>query len=84
MADGFDLLELGEGGLYFDEPCLPEVEALIAQAANHYGQAAAEPCLLRAYFLAPEQLSVRLGLARPRCKLMLESRLQQAQVRLIW
>ena len=64
MADGFDLLELGEGGLYFDEPCLPEVEALIAQAANHYGQAAAEPCLLRAYFLAPEQLSVLVALYR--------------------
>ena len=64
MADGFDLLELGEGGLYFDEPCLPEVEALIAQAANHCGQEAAEPCLLRACFLAPEQLSVLVALYR--------------------
>ena len=33
MAEGLDLLELGEDGLYFDEPCAPEVEALIAQAA---------------------------------------------------
>jgi hypothetical protein len=64
VTDGFDLLELGEDGLYFDEPCPPEVEALIAQAASHYGDAAAEPCLLRAYFLAPEQLSVLVGLYR--------------------
>ena len=59
-----DLLDLGEDGLYFDEPCLPEVEALIAQAARDYGQAAAEPGLLRAYFLAPEQLSVLVALYR--------------------
>lgn len=64
MADGLDLLELGDEGLYFDEPCLPEVEALIAQAARDYGQAAAEPSLLRAYFLAPEQLSVLVALYR--------------------
>ncbi len=64
MADGLDPMELGEDGLYFDEPCAPEVEALIVQAAQHYGQAAAEPCLLRAYFLAPEQLSVLVGLYR--------------------
>ncbi len=64
MADGLDLLDLGEDGLYFDEPCLPEVEALIAQAARDYGQSAAEPGLLRAYFLAPEQLSVLVALYR--------------------
>ena len=64
MADGVDLLDLGEDELYFDEPCLPEVEALIAQAAYDYGQAAAEPSLLRAYFLAPEQLLVLVGLYR--------------------
>ena len=64
VADGLDLLELGEDGLYFDEPCPPEVDALIGQAARDYGQAAAEPCLLRAYFLAPEQLSVLVALYR--------------------
>ena len=64
MAENFDLLELGDEGLYFDEPGLPEVDALIAQAARDYGQAAAEPSLLRAYFLAPEQLSVLVALYR--------------------
>jgi tetratricopeptide (TPR) repeat protein len=64
VAEGFDLLELGEDGLYFDEPCLPEVESLIVQAAHHYGHATAEQHLLRAYFLAPEQLSVLVALYR--------------------
>lgn len=64
MAEGVDLLHLGEDGLYFDEPCLPEVEALIAKAACHYGEKVAEHCLLRAYFLAPEQLSVLVALYR--------------------
>jgi len=64
VAEGLDLLELGEDGLYFDEPCLPEVEMLIAQAARHYGHASAEQFLLRAYFLAPEQLSVLVALYR--------------------
>lgn len=64
MAEGIDLLELDENGLYFDEPCAPEVEELIAQAAQNYGEAAAEQCLLRAYFLAPEQLSVLVALYR--------------------
>lgn len=64
MTESLDLLELGDDCLYFDEPCLPEAEALIAQAARDYGQAAAEPSLLRAYFLAPEQLSVLVALYR--------------------
>ena len=64
MAEGLDLLELGEDGLYFDEPCLQEVEALIAQAAHDYGHVTAEQYLLRAYFLAPEQLSVLVALYR--------------------
>ncbi|MDZ4253525.1 MAG: hypothetical protein U1A72_13240 [Sulfuritalea sp.] len=64
MAEGLDLLELGEDGLYFDEPCLAEVEALIAQAAHDYGHVTAEQYLLRAYFLAPEQLSVLVALYR--------------------
>lgn len=64
MAEDLDLLDLGEDGLYFDEPCLPEVEALIAQAAHDYGHVTAEQYLLRAYFLAPEQLSVLVALYR--------------------
>lgn len=64
MAEGLDLLDLGEDGLYFDEPCAPEIDALIAQAAHDYGHATAEQYLLRAYFLAPEQLSVLVALYR--------------------
>lgn len=64
MADGLDMLDLGDEGLYFDEPCLPEVEALIVEASRHYGQTTAEQFLLRAYFLAPEQLSVLVALYR--------------------
>jgi hypothetical protein len=64
VAEGMDMLDLGDEGLYFDEPCLPEVESLIAQASAHYGHATAEHFLLRAYFLAPEQLSVLVALYR--------------------
>jgi len=63
VAEGIDLLELDGEGLYFDEPCLPEVDALIAKAAAHYGTEA-EPFLLRAYFLVPTQLSVLVALYR--------------------
>ena len=48
MAEGLDMLDLGDEGLYFDEPCLPEVEALIVEASRHYGHATAEQFLLRA------------------------------------
>ena len=64
MVESLDLLELGDDGLYFDEPCAPEVDALIVEASRHYGDAEAEQCLLRAYFLAPEQLSVLVALYR--------------------
>jgi Flp pilus assembly protein TadD len=64
VAEGVDLLQLGDEGLYFDEPCAPQVDALIAEASRQYGQTAAEQSLLRAYFLAPEQLSVLVALYR--------------------
>lgn len=64
MAEGPDLLELGEDGLYFDEPSSPQVDALILEASRHYGHATAEQFLLRAYFLAPEQLAVLVALYR--------------------
>lgn len=64
MAEGLDLLDLGDDGLYFDEPSAPEIDALIAQAAHDYGHVTAEQYLLRAYFLAPEQLSVLVALYR--------------------
>jgi len=64
VADDVDLLELGPEAMYFDEPCAPEAQELIARAAQHYGEDTAEHCLLRAYFLVPEQLSVLVALYR--------------------
>lgn len=64
MADEFDLLELGDSPLYFDEAAAPGVEQLLAEAACHYGEPVAEQRLLQAYFRAPEQLSVLVGLYR--------------------
>lgn len=64
MAETVDLLDLGDEGLYFEEPCSPEVEALIARASGLYGEPEAEHCLLRAYFLAPRQLYMLVALYR--------------------
>ena len=64
MAETLDLLDIGDEGLYFDEPSSAEVDALILRAAGLYGEAEADQCLLRAYFLAPEQLSVLVALYR--------------------
>ena len=59
-----DFLDLADGTLYFDEAPVPGVDALIAEAAALYGEPEAEARLLRAYFLAPEQLSVIVALYR--------------------
>lgn len=61
-----DLLDLGDEVLYFDETAAPGTEALIAEASGFYGEddELAEAKLLRAYFLAPEQLSVLVALYR--------------------
>lgn len=64
QPQGGDLLDLGDEALYFDETPVPGTEALIAEAAALYGEPEAESRLLRAYFLAPEQLSVLVALYR--------------------
>ncbi len=64
MSFDMDLLEVGEGRLYFDDPSEVQIETLLAEAAAHYGEAVAENFLLRAYFIAPKQLSVLVGLYR--------------------
>ncbi len=64
MVEHLDLLELGDDSLYFDEACAPEVAALIVEASRHYAEGKSEQYLLRAYFLAPEQLSVLVALYR--------------------
>lgn len=63
-----DLQDFGAEPLYFDEPLSPEVEGLLAQAAERYGNGpvdnAAEQALLRAYFLEPEHPTVLVALYR--------------------
>lgn len=59
-----DLLDIDPQPLYFDEPLPAQVEGLLIEAAARYGEGDAEPLLLRAYFLAPQQLTVLVGLYR--------------------
>ena len=59
-----DLLDFSDCKLYFEDDLPAEAERLIAQAAAEYGEPAAELSLLRAHLLAPENLSVLVGLYR--------------------
>ena len=59
-----DLLDFQAESLYFDEPCPPEVDDALQCAALDYGRQTAEPNLLRAYFLAPDNLTVLVALYR--------------------
>jgi tetratricopeptide (TPR) repeat protein len=62
-----DLLDFPGQDLYFDTPLPVAVAALLEGAADQYGSdggASAEAALLRAYFLAPEHLSVLVALYR--------------------
>lgn len=59
-----DLLQFDQTTLYFDDPLPLDIETLIQDAAACYGEDEAEALLLRAYFLAPEQLVVLVALYR--------------------
>ncbi len=59
-----DLLDFSDCKLYFEDALPAEAERLIAQAASEYGDPEAELSLLRAHLLAPENLSVLVGLYR--------------------
>ena len=59
-----DLLDFTGEEMYFDQPVGPEVEALIERASECYGEPQAEHCLLRAYFLEPDHLTVLVALYR--------------------
>ncbi|WP_313055781.1 hypothetical protein [Pseudomonas lopnurensis] len=59
-----DLQDFDGTGLYFDEPRLPRVAALLAEAAAQYAAGTAEQPLLAAHALAPSDLSVLVGLYR--------------------
>lgn len=59
-----DLQDFSGDMLYFDEASLPRVNALLQEAAARYGAGNAERPLLEAFRLAPEDLSVLVGLYR--------------------
>lgn len=59
-----DLLDLDGQKLYFDEPMPDEVAQLLSQASAAYGSGKEELLLLKAYFAAPENLSVLVALYR--------------------
>lgn len=59
-----DLLQFDQTTLYFDDPLPAGIEPLLNDAAASYGEDVAEALLLRAYFLAPEQLVVLVALYR--------------------
>jgi tetratricopeptide (TPR) repeat protein len=59
-----DLLDFDGEEMYFDQPLGEEAVDLLALAAQHYGQPAAEHRLMRAYFLEPEHLTVLVALYR--------------------
>ena len=59
-----DLLDFNAEDLYFDQPLEPEVDGLLAAAAEDYGVGNSELPLLRAYFIQPQSLTVLVALYR--------------------
>jgi tetratricopeptide (TPR) repeat protein len=59
-----DLLDFDGEDMYFDQPLEPDTDLLLHRAAVSYGEDEAETCLLRAYFLQPEHLTVLVALYR--------------------
>ncbi|MNN32929.1 hypothetical protein D3C81_1466660 [compost metagenome] len=59
-----DLQDFNGDGLYFDEAQSAAVDSLLAAAAEQYGEGTAEPPLLAAQALAPDDLGVLVGLYR--------------------
>lgn len=59
-----DLSKFEADELYFDKPVPPAVTDLLSRAGELYGQPIAETLLLRAYLLAPENLTVLVALYR--------------------
>ncbi|MFD1692606.1 hypothetical protein ACFSHR_16955 [Azotobacter chroococcum] len=59
-----DLQDFDSAHLYFDELLAPEVAARLAAAAEQYAEGTAEQPLLEAQALAPDDLTVLVGLYR--------------------
>ena len=59
-----DLMDFEGEQLYFEESLPPEVETLLQQAGELYGDGEAEPLLVEALRLAPESLNVLVAAYR--------------------
>lgn len=59
-----DLLDFSDCKLYFEDDLPAEAERLIAQASSEYSEDTAELALLRAHLMAPDNLTVLVGLYR--------------------
>jgi len=59
-----DLQDFEGQDMYFDMPLPDEVERLIADAADSYGSGGAESKLLKAYLLAPRNLTLLVAMYR--------------------
>ena len=59
-----DLHDFEGQAMYFDDSTPEEAEQLIEEAATLYGNKEAENCLLKAYFIAPNNLSVLVAMYR--------------------
>ncbi len=59
-----DLHSFEDGDLYFETPLAPEVIALLNQAAEAYANGGAESFLMKARFMAPDNLMVLVALYR--------------------
>lgn len=59
-----DLQDFESQLLYFDKPMSEEVDSLLLKASHAYSEGRAEPLLLKAFSLEPENLSVLVALYR--------------------
>lgn len=59
-----DMQDFEGQDMYFDEPMPKQVEVLISEAAESYGNGDAEEKLLRAYVIAPKNLTLLVALYR--------------------
>lgn len=59
-----DLHDFEGQAMYFDDPVPKLAEELIAESAELYGHEKAELCLLKAFFIAPRNLTVLVAMYR--------------------
>ena len=59
-----DLQDFESQLLYFDKPMAEEIDKLLLEASNAYAEGRAEPLLLKAFAIEPDNLSVLVALYR--------------------